>query len=1822
MRVFATLLAVASLCGLVTTRADVVITELMYHPASDLETEEFIELYNTGALDADLQDWCFDGVDFCFPPGTILTAGQFLVLASDAAQFETTYGFAPDHAYLARLDNSGERIALLDAASQIVDEVVYGDLPPWPVTADGLGPSLEVVDPDEDNATPRNWRASTDPGGQTAGQLNSVDSIGLPPWIEGVSHTIDPAPSVPVVVTAFVHDATSAELFYRIDFDTETLVSMLDDGDSGDGAAGDGVYGAMIPGQPAGTLVRYRISASGGGGLMLHPRDDDTVTYDGTAVSDPTLDSNLPVFWWFMDPDDYQAAIDHRFTDELEPAVFYHDGTLIDAIQVRVRGQSARNYVKKHWKFRMPHGHDFYDAALVPIPLDQFNLQGNYSDKTYAREILSYESFLESGSTSNLTFGVRLQQNGAFYGLYTFVQAMDDDYLTTNGLDTDGAWYKAFDDCRFRSLSQLPGRYEKKTRLHEGHEDLFALLDGVNNLSGTARRDFIFDNVDLAAMANYLATTVVIHNTDFPHKNYFIYRDTEGNQRWRMQPWDMDLTFGRNWQGTVLNDEIWADRDSIPDRPAAVSPSHPLVGEEEHKNWDTRWNRLIDALYEEPEFRTMYFRRLRTLTDSLLAVGKYEARIDAVTAPKTAEAELDRNLWGQYGVAQSMAEAVAILKAQYLEVRRTHLLTTHRIAGEVPEAQSVNPQIAITEIMYAPAGGPDHEFVELYNPSPTEAVDLSGYRLDGVGLSFPAGTVILPDDYLVVVRNDPAFRAEYGSGRFVPAQYQGALDNGGESLSLRSPNGSVVARVDYSAAEPWPAAAAGAGSSLELIDPTTDNGWVANWVASAAPGGTPGAPNSGAGTAPPRPGIYINEVLPLNESVNSDEEGDFDAWIEIFNATTTPVDLAAMTLTTAHSVPGMWELPAGTVLCGGCYLLIWADDEATEGPLHASFPLNPFGGTVGLYDAAGGIVDYLDYPFVTADTSFGRFPDGKADLRVFATATPEAANEATLIPLILNEYNAVDEDKVLENDGTDSYWGTVTGNGGDWLELVVTENHLDARGWQLVLTDQTGGPGETQTTLVLSNDPLWSDLRSGTLVTISEDLPDDPSFDPATGDWWINVQASDGSTGTYITAQDFTVSNNDSQLTILDELGATIFGPVGEGIAPQSGVGGDEVFKLEEDPSPFVTPFSAYNDGSSSSFGGPNRFASGTLVQDFDSLRCGGQACAELNGPCSLGVCDTVSGQCELVPINEGGTCDDGNACTTGDTCVNASCSGIEPDCSHLDDACNVGSCNPLTVLCEAVPTHQGMACDDTNPCTVIDSCDVGVCTGSPKDCSSADEACAVGVCNPTDGLCEPQFVGDGTSCDDQDACTTGESCTGGNCAAADPIVCDDGNVCTVDACNPESGCVFTPDDDQDHDLQPDPCDDSVACTTLDVCAAGVCGGVPLCEDGNVCTIDSCDAGTCSFAASGACGVTGTVRYYRDGSGQTEPGLAAVSGVEIDLDGDLLTDRVTESDGTYAAPDLSGSLAVRALPRLGAGGAADANGAISPFDATFIGQHAVQIIELSPNQQVAADVSGNGSISAFDAALVAQLSVLLLEHLPVADQTGSDWLFLRCDNYFSAADNDCTTALYLHDPLEGPAQDDFHALLYGDVTGNWQPASPADRAPDLEAQAQLRDRQRTQQLAATTPGRLLNPQAPGAFALSEGVSLTARDDAAIAEDNAGTRRIVISVERDEPVQSVDVALHYDPDRVEVLGIETLDSTRDFNIITHDAKGTFKSALWSLVPANRSGDLLAVTLRYRGQATRRSIDLDVQINEQPVPVEFRTPQRRLSPASDRSPEGSR
>ncbi|HNO77103.1 MAG TPA: DNRLRE domain-containing protein [Phycisphaerae bacterium] len=86
--------------------------------------------------------------------------------------------------------------------------------------------------------------------------------------------------------------------------------------------------------------------------------------------------------------------------------------------------------------------------------------------------------------------------------------------------------------------------------------------------------------------------------------------------------------------------------------------------------------------------------------------------------------------------------------------------------------------------------------------------------------------------------------------------------------------------------------------------------------------------------------------------------------------------------------------------------------------------------------------------------------------------------------------------------------------------------------------------------------------------------------------------------------------------------------------------------------------------------------------------------------------------------------CDDGLLCTI-DICSNAVCENVQVDCSHLDDTCNIGVCNPGDGLCEIAPANEGGTCDDQDDCTVGDACTNGLCEGTFEDCDG-DGVCDV----------------------------------------------------------------------------------------------------------------------------------------------------------------------------------------------------------------------------------------------------------------------------------------------------------------------------------------------------------------------------------------------------------------------------------------------------------------------------------------------------------------
>jgi hypothetical protein len=177
------------------------------------------------------------------------------------------------------------------------------------------------------------------------------------------------------------------------------------------------------------------------------------------------------------------------------------------------------------------------------------------------------------------------------------------------------------------------------------------------------------------------------------------------------------------------------------------------------------------------------------------------------------------------------------------------------------------------------------------------------------------------------------------------------------------------------------------------------------------------------------------------------------------------------------------------------------------------------------------------------------------------------------------------------------------------------------------------------------------------------------------------------------------------------------------------------------------------------------------------------------------GVCNPATGACSNPPVANGTACSDGNACTRSDSCQAGTCVGANPVTCAAADQCHVaGVCNPATGACSNPAAPNGTTCSDGNACTQVDTCQTGACVGaSPVTCTAADQCHTAGVCNPSTGTCSNPSAPDGTTCTDGNACTSNDTCSAGVCVAGPAVVCDDQNVCTVDSCNPTSGCVFTP---------------------------------------------------------------------------------------------------------------------------------------------------------------------------------------------------------------------------------------------------------------------------------------------------------------------------------------------------------------------------------------------------------------------------------------------
>jgi hypothetical protein len=672
---------------------------------------------------------------------------------------------------------------------------------------------------------------------RSPGRENAVLGSHLPPFIDRISRSPrEPASQDTVWVTARVRGdrpIARTTLSYTVNFRDEAVLEMLDDGQHQDGRAGDGFYGAAVPPQAHNAIVLFTIRAEDDAGAAgVSPVEKDPTGAHGFYVNDLQPESKLPVYHLLVthtSPNPVRSILGALQCGAYRDGSFAYRGDLYYNVGVRRRGQSVCSSTKPFLKVRFNRGREFRGRKKI-------NLQSLWTDKALIRETLAWEAFGDVGMPTCSEFHVRLHANGRYYGLYAELEHPDQRFLERNNLNGDGNLYKAYASTEQQMPSYQAG-YEKKTNENGDFTDL---ADFLNTMHRTPRADlvtFFSERTDEDRIIDYQLAQTLTNNSDYPHKNHYLYHNPD-NDRWMSLTWDMDLTYGKIWDGN--NSGVYHDRMHNPGNlPFYTTSVDSGLGNHlldkffsQAGTWYRRaylvrlWNALqekyTEAFHDE---RIAYFRELlmEEQAEDIAAWGRTPPSADDSRAPPQFEPNLER-----------VREHVRLRRAFLIN----HVKTRYRTIPELP-------RMKITELMFNPSDRDEKlEFIELWNCSGRD-IDVTGWSIEGIGFSFPDGATVADNEVVVVAKDLDAMRLAHGKGLRLFGPYEGNLDNNGEIIRLKDGGPEYPATVDflrYGVGGGWPQEADGHGRSLELtaVAPDRDNDLPHYWRASLDSNGSPG----------------------------------------------------------------------------------------------------------------------------------------------------------------------------------------------------------------------------------------------------------------------------------------------------------------------------------------------------------------------------------------------------------------------------------------------------------------------------------------------------------------------------------------------------------------------------------------------------------------------------------------------------------------------------------------------------------------------------------------------------------------------------------------------------------------------------------------------------------------------------------------------------------------------------------------------------------------------------------------------------------------------
>eukprot|EP01025_Chloroclados_australasicus_P013026 TRINITY_DN1620_c0_g1_i5.p1 TRINITY_DN1620_c0_g1~~TRINITY_DN1620_c0_g1_i5.p1 ORF type:complete len:1023 (+),score=138.19 TRINITY_DN1620_c0_g1_i5:371-3439(+) len=667
---------------------------------SDSDNSDWIEFVNMEDEDVYLRGWFVSDnsnkpTKWMFPDVRVGAKGMIVIFASGKDRrvpgFELHTNF--------RLNSRGEYLALYRPDGTVSSAILprmppqYEDITYGRPNLETVGPSLSALVGDSNKMS---YLEKPTPGLPNEGPLLNG------PIIISITEAVQPQPTAEddIIVSAQLmpnfYEVVGVKLTVSVNFDTTFELEMT--------LGENSVYTAIIPSDNfnEGDMVRWYAEASDVGGKTSRSppfTTPDYPEYYGTVVYSPEIRSVIPYFQWFVQ--DPMGAI----SVEGSRSSLFYNGYLYDNVFTRRRGMTTLTWPKPKIKF------DFKGSIFEYNPdrarVEEFNLQSFWmetGEDSYMREVVGLKVLQEAGIAASDSFYLTLFMNNQFFGLFAFIEQVDDNFLERWGLSTSGFLYKS-SHVEFTNLrwDQKLSEYEFIWRLgnHKNQQNYVHIYNFTQGLAGGGpgtRSQYVIDHVNLPQIVNEMAIQTMLLNMDRCTKNFYVYFDVI-NQEWYRIPWDMERAFGissgyggipapdycilvgEQWNSPLYcNNEHPQDMVCYDPFTGSLVDPHPLKGcanqqcGEEHiptlvngelpagygipENYDDdftqtsiksgasqTYNHLTDAILDIPETRQMYLRRLRSVMDQFIISGRLIQIINETYSMIKDYADLDNQYW-------------------------------------------------------------------------------------------------------------------------------------------------------------------------------------------------------------------------------------------------------------------------------------------------------------------------------------------------------------------------------------------------------------------------------------------------------------------------------------------------------------------------------------------------------------------------------------------------------------------------------------------------------------------------------------------------------------------------------------------------------------------------------------------------------------------------------------------------------------------------------------------------------------------------------------------------------------------------------------------------------------------------------------------------------------------------------------------------------------------------------------------------------------------------------------------------------------------------